>query len=157
VTIYLKAPDDYKPGGPDGQGWNRLSLNAHMGRPHDRCALRPRTYAALVESQDTRRAQWGACFDICTNGGSCVDCPLFSAPSTRVPWDGVGGRVLVRIQERGDRPDRLHVMQDAEAGWDSRSLVLTWEAVARLDGWSIGRQMRDEVSAGFWLLREGAQ
>lgn len=47
-------------------------------------------------------------------------------------------------------------MQDAEADWDSRSLILTWEEATRLDGWSIGRQTRDEVSAGFWLIHAPA-
>lgn len=150
MPVFLKAPE-YAPGGPDGKGWNRLSLNAHMGQPANRCALRPRTYAALIESRDTRRAQWGGDFGHCINGGGCGHCPLLSAPSPRVPWEGTEGRVLVRIQPR-DSVDRLYVMQNAEAGWDSRAVQMSWEEVSRLDGWEVGRQYRDEYSDGFWLF-----
>ncbi|MGW5456616.1 hypothetical protein [Nocardia sp. NPDC003979] len=48
MTIYLRPPEP-NPGGPDGQGWNRLSLNAHTSVPAPQCALRPRTYAALCD------------------------------------------------------------------------------------------------------------
>jgi len=51
MPIFLPAPA-HQPTGPDGQGWNRLTVAAPA--PSAQCALRPRTYAALAESQDTR-------------------------------------------------------------------------------------------------------
>lgn len=150
MPIHLKGPE-YRPGGPDGKGWNRLSLNAHMGTPADRCALRPRTYAALVESQDTRRAEWGGSFDRCTGNGNCTACSILaSPPGLVIPW--AGDRVLVRIEPR-DFVDRLHLMRDPDAGWDSPAVRVAWDAVAQMDGWFIGRQHRDAHGDGFWLVR----
>ncbi|OEJ49738.1 hypothetical protein [Streptomyces agglomeratus] len=54
----LLSPPAYGPSGPDGQSWNRLSLNAHFGVPHQ-CGLLPTSYSALLESM-TGRQRWGS-------------------------------------------------------------------------------------------------
>jgi len=73
MPIYLTY-DPYNPSGPDGQGRNRLRVDAISPQP--RCAFKPRTYAALWEAHDTSRAQWSDSYDYCTNGGDCQNCPF---------------------------------------------------------------------------------
>jgi hypothetical protein len=155
VTIRLKAPE-YKAGGPDGKGWNRLSLNAHMGAPADQCALQPRTWGTLSETRrSSRLAQWGN-YGRCTNGGNCGECPLLAAkqPTLGAFSDKVLVRILERINAEG-RPVRveLHLMNRPEDGWASRSYQWTWEELARLAGWEVGARRRDEHSDGFWLVK----
>ncbi|GLF99920.1 hypothetical protein [Streptomyces yaizuensis] len=56
MPIFLNAPT-YGPRGPHGQGWNRLSLNAHFGVRHQR-GLLTISYVALFDSM-TGRQSWG--------------------------------------------------------------------------------------------------
>lgn len=157
MPIHLRAPQ-YRPGGPDGRGWNRLSLNAHIGTPADQCALQPRDYPTLYESR-TGRARWGG-FGPCTSGGACATCPIYAAPPATL--HAFTDRVLVRLRKRPAPdglvvqapPDEPHIMNRPEDGWGSRSNVWTWDALARLAGWQIGRRHRDEHSDGFWLVAE---
>ncbi|QSI49976.1 hypothetical protein [Thermobispora bispora] len=143
MPIFLAAPA-HRPTGPDGQGWNRLTAGID---PSAQCALRPRSYAALVEGQDTRRARWGG-YGPCIRGGDCDGCPIASAaPRQLISFTP---DVLVRILPRGDR-DELHVMNRPDRGWDSGSVVWSWEQLARVVGWRVGRPHRDEHSDGFWL------
>jgi hypothetical protein len=162
MTIFLDAPR-HRPGGPDGQGWNRLSLNAHMGTPSGQCALRPTSYATLHESRrDSRLAEWGS-YGRCGRGaGACDACPLLRREPRK--FDAFTDRVLVRLEKRpampgglfGDQgvPDRPWVMNRPEDGWGSRGEPWTWEELAALQGWRVGRQYRDEHGEGFWLERE---
>lgn len=146
MTIHLKAPDGHR-AGPDGRGWNRLSLNAHIGTPMDQCALQPTSYAHLLESQDTRRARWGN-FGRCHNGGDCGNCPILkAAPKTLRALDD---RVLVRIHPHDGH---LYLMNRPEDGWASGALRWTWAEVARVEGWGIGGRHRDAHGDGFWLIR----
>ncbi len=164
MPIHLKAPT-HKPGGPDGKGWNRLSLNAHMGRATDRCAMRPRTYGALWESRrNTQHAEWGGFYAACTNSGACDTCPLLTtkAPTLNAFTD----RVLVRILDRrpvetddfipGGRPAELHLMNHPDKGWASSSYQWTWEDIRRLAGWEVGPRHADEHGDGFWLVKVNA-
>ncbi|MFI1703006.1 hypothetical protein [Streptomyces griseoruber] len=161
MPIHLRAPEA-PAGGPDGKGWNRLSLNSHGGFLAQ-CALRPRRWGALLESQDTRRARWGG-FGVCTNRGNCEDCPLRKAINEQPTTVEVNApRVLVRIEE-------IHAGEDAifnagPDGWrlwvttgpddrDYRSrLPWVWEEAARVHGWELGRPCVDEEGEGFWLER----
>lgn len=143
MPIHLITPEQ-KPGGPDSQGWNRMSLGSLAG---DECALRPRTYPALRESQDTRRARYGG-FGPCIKGGDCVNCPIFkTAPK---PLAALDDRVLVRIHPHDGH---LYLMNRPEDGWASGALRWTWAEVARIEGWDIGRRHHDEHSDGFWINR----
>jgi hypothetical protein len=146
VPIHLDAPQGHAHG-PDGKGWNRLSLGGHMGTPLAQCALLPTSYPALRESQDTRRARWGG-FNACTNGGQCDTCPVFQAAPSELR--SLDDRVLVRIHPHDGR---LYLMNRPEDGWASGALRWTWAHVARLNGWEIGRRHQDEHSDGFWLER----
>ncbi|MER6632238.1 hypothetical protein ABT301_29160 [Streptomyces sp. NPDC000987] len=159
MPIYLRAPEA-PAGGPDGKGWNRLSLNAHGGFPAQ-CALRPRRWGALLESQDTRRARWGG-FGPCINRGHCDGCPVRTAlheQRTDVPVNAP--RVLVRC-EPVFAPGTLFGGPDTWRLWvttgpDDRDYrnrqPWTWEDATRVRGWDLGRPHLDEHGEGFWLER----
>lgn len=158
MSICLRAPK-YKAGGPDGKGWNRLSLNAHMGMPLDQCALRPRSYPMLAEAwRDTRLARWGN-YGRCTNGGDCNSCPLLTSPPRR-SLNAFGDSVLVRVKLTrvgemftAEVVTEPWVMNRPEGGWGSYGKPWTWEELMNIKGWRIGRPYRDEHSDGFWLER----
>ncbi|MDQ0762035.1 hypothetical protein [Streptomyces canus] len=161
MPIYLRAPEA-PAGGPDGKGWNRLSLNAHGGLPNQ-CALRPRRWGALLESHDTRRARWGG-FGHCINRGDCNDCPVRAAvyeQCTVVPVNAP--RVLVRC-EPVFAPGTLFGGPDAWRLWvttgpddqdyrNRQPKPWTWEHAVRVHGWDLGRPYLDEHGEGFWLER----
>lgn len=143
MPIYLKVPA-HRNGGPDGQGWNRISLGSLAG---DQCALRPRDYSHLRESQDTRRAGYGG-YGPCINDGNCADCPILQAAPRTLDW--FGDRALVRVHPSDGLP---YLMNRPEDGWASLAKRWTWQDLARLEGWEIGRRHRDEHGDGFWLER----
>lgn len=155
MTIRLEAPQ-YKPGGPDGKGWNRLSLNAHMDEGRPQCALRPRSYPLLWESQDSRRSRWGGYGTCIRPEGSCVGCPVLErhtelrsfTPSVlvRIKWlyagEGIGAQGY----------QQPWVMNRPDNGWGEYGYIWSWDDLARLQGWRVdSRPYRDEHSEGFWL------
>lgn len=168
MPIYLPRPP-HDPRGPDGKGWNRIGLyNADLSA--DECALRPRSYGALWESQDTRRATYGV-YGPCTRQGQCDGCPVLAAivngPAPPLRPAGVD-RVLVRVKSRPAFPDALfdqcmihtpHLMDDPEQGWHSASTPTTWDRLSHAlgHGWTLGRRHVDDDSPGvgeaFWLHR----
>lgn len=159
MPIYLRAPEA-PAGGPDGKGWNRLSLNAHFGLPAQ-CALRPRRWGALLESQDTRRARWGG-FGPCVNRGSCDDCPVTKALDERCTVVPVNApRVLVRVEPifasdtlfGGPDGYRLWVTTGPEDRNYRNGQPWTWDDAVRVRGWDLGRPYLDEHGEGFWLER----
>lgn len=148
MPIYLKAPTPAT-GGPDGRGWTRLSIAAMGGLAADECALRPRDYSHLRESQDTSRARYGG-YGPCIGSGDCERCPILQSAPRHL--DSLDDRVLVRVHPSDGRP---YLMNRPEDGWASLGLRWTWQDLARLDGWEIGRRHRDEHGDGFWLERAG--
>ncbi|MET9914775.1 hypothetical protein ABZZ74_50300 [Streptomyces sp. NPDC006476] len=159
MPIYLREPEP-APGGPDGKGWNRLSLNAHGGTG-PQCALRPRRWGALLESQDTRRARWGG-FGRCINRGQCDGCPVLQAwrgQCTVVPLNAP--RALVRVEPlfapdtlvTGPSGYRLWVTTGPEDRDFRNRQPWTWEDAARIRGWELGSAYHDEHGEGFWLER----
>ncbi|GAB1646879.1 hypothetical protein [Krasilnikovia sp. MM14-A1259] len=158
MPIHLSAPA-HRPGGPDGDGWNRLSLNAHIGADRAQCALRPRSYPTLVESQDTRRARWGG-YGPCAATGECLACPVLTAEPRRL--DVPGDRVLVRLKPgrlygaglgAQVTPEQPFVMDDPERGWQAGAEPWSWQQLARVPGWQVGRRHHDAHGPGFWLHR----
>ncbi len=145
MPIYLRQPA-HNPRGSDGQGWNRLSVSLPV---HDQCALQPRSYAALVESHDTRRARWGG-FGPCVRRGRCAACPIFNNLSVPKELHASGDRILVRLHPDDHQP---HLMNHPEKGWASLSYRWTWLDLVRLVGWTIGDQYSDRHGDGFWLHR----
>lgn len=159
MPIYLRAPEA-PANGPDGKGWNRLSLNAHGGFL-PQCALRPRRWGALLESMDTRRARWGG-FGPCVNRGRCDDCPVRSAlhgQCTVVPVNAP--RVLVRVEPIFTEkrlfggPDgwRLWITNGPDDQEYRNGQPWLWEDATRVRGWDLGPAYYDEHGEGFWLER----
>ncbi|MEU7323371.1 hypothetical protein ABZ682_22890 [Streptomyces griseoviridis] len=159
MPIYLPAPEA-PANGPDGKGWNRLSLNAHGGFLNQ-CALRPRRWGALLDSRDTRRASWGG-FGRCINHGGCGDCPLRKAryeQCTVVPVNAP--RVLVRIEPLfaddamfgGVDGFRLWVTTGPADREYRNGQPWTWEDAVRVRGWNLGSAYVDDLGEGFWLER----
>lgn len=146
MPIHLKAPTPAN-GGPDGRGWTRLSIGSMGALVDDECALRPRDYSHLVESQDTRRARYGG-YGPCIGSGGCEQCPILQSAPRHL--ESLDDRVLVRVHPSDGRP---YLMNRPEDGWASLGLRWTWQDLARLDGWEIGRRYSDEHGDGFWLHR----
>ena len=159
MPILLEAPR-YRPGGPDGKEWNRLSLNAHMGTPAHQCAVQPRTGGALreVKERGSLHAQWGN-HGRCTADGNCTACPMLARKP--LTMRAFGDRVLVRFLERIDYhtgrllSTELWAMNRVEDGFASFGCRWTWEDLVRLASWRVGPRHSDEHSDGFWLLKEG--
>lgn len=150
MPIYLPVPEPRR-GGPDGQGWNRMSVASMGGLAGDQCALRPLSYSHWRESYaDTLRARYGG-YGSCVREGKCEGCPILAA---RAHLDALNDRVLVRIDPHDRRP---YLMSRPEDGWASGALRWTWERLARLEGWRAGGRYRDEHSDGFWLERVPAE
>lgn len=154
MTIRLDAPAASS--GPDGEGWNRLSLNAHIGAGHPQCALRPRSYQTLWESQDTRRARWGGYGACIRPDNSCIGCPILERSTELQSYTP---SVLARIERRtaGEGPaaqpvDRVWLMNRPDRGWSETGHIWPWDDLARLEGWRVDSRLhRDEHSDGFWL------
>jgi hypothetical protein len=149
MPIHLKTPGHNRHG-PDGQGWNRLSITGGANTAGDQCALQPRDYPTLVESRDTRRARYGG-YGSCGRAGDCDGCPIYTAPATELRRPGED-RVLVRIDPEG----RPCVMVSPETGWEGRYYIKPWRWLASLEGWNVGRRADDEHSEAFWLIRADA-
>ncbi|GGS84934.1 hypothetical protein GCM10010156_49440 [Planobispora rosea] len=144
MPIYLPAPA-HDPRGPDGQGWNRMSISwGAVFRAQ--CALRPLYATKLFESHDTRRAAWGG-FGPCLRDGDCTTCPVIR-PRRRL--ESFTERVLVRVLERDGRSE-YHVMNRPEQGWASRSMTWRLDDLAVVDGWTWDGLHYDEHGRGFWL------
>lgn len=136
MPIFLES-SGYNPIGPDGQGRNRLKIDSIDPQP--RCALRPSSYPALRESQDTRLAQWSGSFGICTNAGRCNGC---ERSGHQFELEAFTSEVMIRI----DAQNRLHAMNKADEGWSSYGRFLNWEDLAAIKGWRIGRSGSDRHS-----------
>jgi hypothetical protein len=145
MPIYLPAPPPYI-GGGDGDGWNRLSLTGGSQMWSDECALQPRSYAALWEAQDTRRARYGG-FGPCARRGDCDTCPVLHTPPRQLRT--TAPRVLVRILDGPPRRLRPE-LPDTDPG--DPSALWTWPEIARVPGWTLGRRHFDEHGEAFWLI-----
>lgn len=162
MPIFLPAPEA-PAAGPDGKGWNRLSLNAHFGFPAQ-CALRPRTWGGLIIAQDTRRAVWGN-HGRCIRRGQCDGCPVRTAlydQCTVVPVNAA--RVLVRVEIvyapgtrfTGPAGYRLWMTTGPDDRDYQHRTPWTWEDATRVRGWELGPFYCDELGEGFWLERTEA-
>ncbi|GGX36281.1 hypothetical protein [Streptomyces noursei] len=162
MPIYLPEPDPTRPA--DGKGYNRLTLNAHMGVGGAQCALLPQSYPTLLESRDTRRARWGGFGWCIRERGECRDCRIFAStldgPERQVPFNA--SRVLVRIETAfldeaafNARPVTALWMTDrpTDADYRTHGQKWGWSDLQRLKGWELGRQHRDEIGEGFWVHR----
>ncbi|MDX3345924.1 hypothetical protein PV387_03590 [Streptomyces sp. ME02-6987-2C] len=139
MPIHL-TPPAYNPSGPDGQGWNRLSIG---WQPGAQCALRPRDWPTLFESRDTRRARWGGFGPCVRDGGDCGACPVLDrlkADRFTLDPEVIGDEVLVLVDDDGT------ARVPTGKGYFRPT---AWTDLARLSGWKLGRRHPE----GFWLVR----
>ncbi|MEW2568356.1 hypothetical protein [Streptomyces sp. NPDC047070] len=141
MPVHLPAPR-IQPGGPDRNGWNRLSV-ASCWTPSAQCALRPTDWPTLFESHDTRRARWGG-FGACVKDGDCGACPIWEQriQGDRFTLDPevIADEVLVLVDEDGG------VRVPTGKGYFR---PVAWGDLARIEGWELGRRHPQ----GFWLVR----
>jgi hypothetical protein len=161
MPIYLEAPR-YNPGGPDGQGWNRLSLCAHIGSGMPQCALRPRSLAALATThRSTRLADWGH-YGPCTQRerrGDCAGCPVFEARPV-LGFHECVTEVPVRLKEHTSGAGLVRqtytepwLMNRVDDGWGEWGEPTTWAHLAQVTDFRPARPFRDEHGDGFWMIR----
>jgi hypothetical protein len=150
--IFLGMPA-HKPSGPDGKGWNRLSIGSLAG---DECALRPTDYPTMIEARDTRRARYGGFGPCIRQPGvdTCQGCPIYAERTRPQELAAFTDRVLVRIWPPDGQP---RLMNHPEKGWSSFAYRWSWSDLARLVGWEIGRLEHDGTSQCFWLTRVTAK
>lgn len=133
---YDPAEDEYSPRGPDGQGRNRLRVDALS--PSARCMAQPTSFQAAWEVFHRPahvRASWGF-FRPCTHE-RCATCPVAArarGPRRRLMSDAS----VIREDEQG----RVWLLSRRDGGWaefglpyDSwADLLLDWELV--VERWS---------------------
>ncbi|MFB8406757.1 hypothetical protein [Streptomyces sp. NPDC055912] len=161
MPLFLEQPT-YGPHGPDGQGWNRLSLNAHFDTRHQ-CGLLPIGYTGLFESR-TGRQGWGG-YDRCGKAGACGACPVSALSGEQRPLEGwpagtplLLGRVrpwaltpgALLADPAGGRSD-VHLMtwQGEDTG-----VKADWQSVRNDYGARISWTFRDAEGEAFWLVRD---
>jgi len=162
MPTFLEQPS-YGPQGPDGQGWNRLSLNAHFDRLHQ-CGWQPGRFAALFEAL-TGRQQWGG-FGRCFVGhpGSCGTCPVQLRRLAReggIAWPDKMPLLLARVRPSPPTPGALFA--DPAAGRSSLELspwrgwlpVLKaeWVEILNTPDHTMSWCWQDEQGEAFWLVR----
>lgn len=154
-------PPHHGPAGPDGKGWNRLSLNAHFNTPRH-CGLRPTNFTTLFEAR-TGRQHWGG-YERCVSSGPCTSCTIYRTSSGHPQLPGWPARtplLLGRVRDwprapvpgfadpaAGRSSVHLHTWQGSETGvrveWPdlaaAADLVMTWK-------------FRDQEGDAFWLVR----
>ncbi len=144
MPIFLKAPS-YDPKGCDGKGWNRIAI--HGGMCLDECALKPKTLAAFLEAQDTRKASYGQ-YGACHNKGKCSDCAF--AMQTK-DWHFYDDEIFIRSDDRG----MPWIMNRLDMGWDERGILTSWADLLKMDGVEFSR-FADEFSSGVKAKRVAA-
>ncbi|MEW1762414.1 hypothetical protein AB0393_38655 [Streptomyces cyaneofuscatus] len=177
MPIYLDNPHDYGPSGPDGQGWNRLSLNAHFDTPVH-CGLRPIRFAALFEAR-TGRQRWGG-FERCTGAElasrpvpdaspdtprvRCGACPIYQNAREHPPlrnWPDHSVLLLGRVRDWPRTPGmwiadpaagrssvHLHTWQGQDTG-----VTVDWPALAVAAEIRMTWQFQDQDGEAFWIVR----
>ncbi|MFB6881264.1 hypothetical protein ACFCY8_10560 [Streptomyces noursei] len=159
--IFLPQPS-HGPGGPDGQGWNRLSLNAHFDTRHQ-CGLLPQNYAALSESM-TGRQHWGG-FDRCPHlaPGHCGDCHVHKLHLEQdgINWPQNTPLLLARVRPLPPTPGSMFVnvtagLSELEVfSWlgEPTGIEADWRTIRNTAGLRLGRRFWDEDGEAFWLVR----
>ncbi|MFD7618602.1 hypothetical protein [Streptomyces sp. NPDC059802] len=180
MPIYLDNPHEYSPRGPDGQGWNRLSLNAHFDTPAH-CGLRPIRFASLFEAR-TGRQHWGG-FERCTGTKlasqhvpnaspntprvQCGACPVYQNARehpTLPNWPGQSVLLLGRVRDWPRTPGmwiadpaagrssvHLHTWQGQDTG-----VAVDWPDLAVAADICMTWQFQDQDGDAFWIVRLNA-
>ncbi|WP_369228432.1 hypothetical protein AB5J52_48145 (plasmid) [Streptomyces sp. R39] len=161
MPTFLEQPT--YPRGPDGRGWNRLSLNAHFDQLHQ-CGWQPRRFTTLFEAL-TNRQHWGG-FGRCFAGrpGVCGSCPVQLrrlAYEDGIEWPTGVPLLLARVKPWPLTPGAFFA--DPAAGRSSLELS-TWRGGPPIlkAGWTevlntrnrtISWCWQDDQGEAFWLVR----
>ncbi|WP_328973331.1 hypothetical protein [Streptomyces sp. NBC_00239] len=177
MPVYLDNPHEYSPRGPDGHGWNRLSLNAHFDTPAH-CGLRPIRFASLFEAR-TGRQRWGG-FERCmgakltprpvpnaspdTPRVLCGSCPVYQNAREHplVPnWPDRSVLLLGRVRDWPRTPGmwladpaagrssvHLHTWQGQDTG-----VAVDWPDLAIAAEIRMTWQFQDQDGDAFWIVR----
>ncbi|MFG2210936.1 hypothetical protein [Streptomyces sp. NPDC048638] len=179
MPVYLDNPHDCGPRGPDGQGWNRLSLNAHFDTP-THCGLRPIRFASLFEAR-TGRQRWGG-YERCIGNQlpsqpvadepgapvvRCASCPVYQNAHAHPPlpnWPGQHPLLLGRVRDWPRTPGMW--IADAAAGRSSVHLhtwqgqdtgaAVDWPDLAVAADIRMTWQFHDQDGDAFWIVRLNA-
>ncbi|WP_327359763.1 hypothetical protein [Streptomyces sp. NBC_01304] len=162
MPLFLPETHPYSPKGPDGQGWNRLSLNAHF-ETRNQCGLLPIRYATLFESR-TGRQRWGG-YERCSEGGACGTCPVSNLALDHRPladWPAASPLLLGRVKPwplasgmpfsdpAGGRSDvHLETWQGEDTG-----VKVDWQSLRNDFDARIGWVFRDNDDEVFWIVRD---
>ena len=138
VTLY--AP--HNPRGPDGRGWNRMSLQAI--EPTPRCTLRPKSReAALDHLRGVKLPALAPFYDDCTApGASCAKCER--ATAKRDPWR----REWCIREDQAGRPWLALSFSTGWAGW--AYFYPTWAAL--LNAIEVPELARKRDGTGFYWV-----
>ncbi|MCX5215654.1 hypothetical protein OG689_41605 [Kitasatospora sp. NBC_00240] len=161
MPIFLEEPS-YGPGGPDGQGWNRLSLNAHFDQRHQ-CGLLPINFPTLFESM-TGRQRWGG-YERCRQlaPGHCGECPIqrrHTEDQGAIAWPDRTPLLLARVRPLAPTPGALFA--DPASGrstlelrpWPGGTAVeASWVQVRNTPALRLSWAWRDAEGEAFWLVR----
>lgn len=136
VTYLITLPEPRSPRGPDGKGWNRLSINP-MG-PIDRCSLKPLSRQAAL---DTARgmAQYGnpIAYGRCEGSRGCSTCA--HANRERDDWSGTW---LIREDDKG----HVWLLGNREKGWAARGYsYASWESLMNTTWLPKLKRLKDET------------
>ncbi|MET9779306.1 hypothetical protein ABZ023_34550 [Streptomyces sp. NPDC006367] len=177
MPTYLDNPHEYGPRGPDGQGWNRLSLNAHFDTPAH-CGLRPIRFASLFEAR-TGRQRWGG-YERCmgaklasrpapdaspdTPRVQCGTCPVYQNAREHPPlpnWPDQAVLLLGRVRDWPRTPGmwiadpaagrssvHLHTWQGQDTG-----VAVDWPDLAIAAEIRMTWQFHDQDGDAFWIVR----
>ena len=162
MPIFLEQPR-HDPKGPDGQGWNRLSLNMHGGLWNE-CGLMPTSHPTLFEAM-TGRQRWGNGFGPCTRRGACGECPVQQrrlAHEGGVDWPEGVPLLLARVRPwpvpkgtlfGGLTAGRSNLELSA---WNAGLPVLEtdWMELLNTRGQRISWWWTDQEGEEFWIVRE---
>lgn len=162
MPIFLEQPS-YGPAGPDGQGWNRLSLNAHFDTRHQ-CGWQPTNFPTLFESM-TGRQGWGS-YERCHKlaPGGCKQCPVQRRVLEKeggLAWPEDTPLLLARVRPWPHTPGAMFA--DPAAGrsdvelqaWPlgQAAITTTWLAVRNTSGLRLSWFWRDDDGEAFWIVR----
>lgn len=141
VSYLITVPHPRMPRGPDGRGWNRLSINPMA--PVERCSLKPVTRQAAL---DTARgmAQFGNKFayDHCERDGDCTSC----AHATRYRDDWNPGWII-----REDDNGHVWLLGNQEKGWAAFGYCYASWQVLMNKTW-LPKLVRQKDETGFYWI-----
>ncbi len=142
MPIFLQAPA-HDPKGCDGNGWNRIAIHGG-GMCMDECALKPKTLAAFLDAQDTRKVRYGQ-YGPCHSRGNCSNCKVMTE-SKKLSF--FGEEIFIRADEKGSP----WIMNRKDRGWEEFGKLTTWQSLLTIDG-VIYSRFTDEFSSGVVATR----